>query len=109
MTFKILIGPGVYQEDPYQEHWSKCPYCGAKNGSFGSVLEEHRPRCRFSGEASSFTLTIPSYNKRIDEDDVQLVPLLRARNSLYNAQRRVKELERELKRRGCDDAKEQED
>ena len=50
-------------------HWSKCPFCGASNGHFGSNLEEHRSRCRFVGRAYSFDVMRPNYFKMLAEGE----------------------------------------
>ena len=51
------------------EAWSKCCFCGAKNGKFGRPLQQHKTRCRYKGNANSFDLSVPNYFKMIEEDD----------------------------------------
>ena len=35
-----------------QEVWSKCCFCGARDGKFGRKLEHHTMRCRYNGPAN---------------------------------------------------------
>jgi hypothetical protein len=38
--------------DKLHDDWSKCSFCGARNGKFGKSLENHGQRCRYIGPAN---------------------------------------------------------
>jgi|ERR1700722_3873096 len=79
--------------DPYiaelHKTWSKCAFCGASNGKHMSVLQQHRPRCRWMGDADKFAAMHPNYNKMIAEDDVRHLSAMRAQAELITCKREL--------------------
>lgn len=80
----------------YQEDWSKCPFCGARNGLYGRPLEQHTPRCFYKGSADSRSISVPNHGKMIEEDDRTYLPMLRALHQLPEAQRKLAEAEKKI-------------
>lgn len=75
-----------------QEHWSKCPFCGASNGKFNKPLEEHRARCRYVGSADNREISKPNYFKFIEEDNVGLLQSMKERSELIVAKKEIAKL-----------------
>lgn len=76
-----LPEPEPIPED-LKKHWTKCCFCGASNGLFGSKLEQHRPRCRWMGDADKFNAMHPNYSKMIAEDDPRHLSMMQAKSEL---------------------------
>jgi hypothetical protein len=83
----------------FKEHtersWSQCCFCGATNGLYGTVLQEHTVRCRWIGPANLMETMHPNYAKKIDEDDVKLLHFLRIQNELLETKSKLAKLEKE--------------
>jgi hypothetical protein len=74
-----------------------CVFCGAATGRLeGTVLQQHRPRCRWLGPANLFVATHPNYFKMIAEDDVHYLPMLWAQRDLPKVQAELKECKTKL-------------
>lgn len=65
-----------------QKQWQKCSFCGAHNGLFDSKLEQHRPRCRFLGDANDHFNQHPHHLQRLAEDDPHHLQMLAAKTEL---------------------------
>src|SRR5271157_4092272 len=69
-------------DDILTTHWSKCNFCGVSNGKFGTILKQHRPRCRWLGDADKFENMHHSYNQMIIEDDPTHLSMMQAHTEL---------------------------
>jgi hypothetical protein len=59
-------------------------------------LHQHRPRCRYKGDADSFAVSVPNYNKMIDEDDPIFLRAMRALDRLPVLELHVSKLKTRL-------------
>lgn len=82
MKNEILLG--------FQEHWSKCPFCGASRGLYGRPLEQHTPRCRYKGDANTNDVSVPNYEQMIEEHDRTYLPMMHAFAVLPPTQAKLK-------------------
>lgn len=82
----------------FREHqekaWSQCCFCGATNGLYCTVLQEHSVRCRFIGLANDLSTMHPHYYKKIEEDDLKLLPLMRIQDELHETKSKLAKLEK---------------
>ena len=74
------------------EYWGKCPFCGATNGMFDTVLQQHKTRCRWLGDANVFDAMHPNYAKLIAEDDVRYLSMMWAQQDLVLAKKELEKL-----------------
>lgn len=85
-------------QDPYvvelYKFWSKCPFCGATNGKFGSVPQQHRPRCQWLGDAGKFDVIHPNYSKMIKEDNTRHLSMMHAKTELESCKRELNRLKK---------------
>jgi hypothetical protein len=84
-------------EKTLEEHWSKCCFCGAYNGGFGRPLEQHRPRCRYKGNADDRSVSTPNYRQMIAEDDQRWLPMKQDADRLPSLKARVLRLSAKLR------------
>jgi hypothetical protein len=88
----------VSHNDPYQSElhkcWSKCPFCGATNGKHDSVLQQHRPRCRWMGDADKFDAMHPNYSQMIAEDDTRHLPMMHAQSELEHVKHELAKIQK---------------
>lgn len=81
--------------EPFYEVWSKCSFCGRRNGLFGRSLEQHTTRCLYKGDANSTAVSVPNYSKCIEEDDKTFLPMLWAHNELPVLKKKLERVEKE--------------
>lgn len=84
----------VLRESDY-ESWSKCPFCGARNGLYGRPLEQHRTRCFYRGDANTRSVMVFNHSQMIAEDDPTFLAMMRAWQELPLAEKTIAKLEKE--------------
>ncbi len=80
----------VYLNYLKKEVWARCCFCGAYNGKFGQPKQQHKPRCRYKGNANTTYVKVPNYFKMLEEDDVTHLEKLKVSDELKKAQKIIK-------------------
>jgi hypothetical protein len=74
-----------------------CIFCGAQTGKKeGTVLQQHRPRCRWLGPSNLYVAIHPNYVQMLAEDDVNYLPMLWAKKDLPKVEEELRKCKAKL-------------